>query len=180
MSVRACVCVCCSLGNPCGWRTAVKIPRGPGADPVRVRAPALQAGVHARLQPAGAHAALAVPHLPHRVPQHLRRLRRRPPHTGKQRANLCTRDDLIVQREEGGEGEEGGKKRGKVYYLIPQTNTEVKSSPSARAASFKRLICEPPQVQISCYQSFYSASSETMRFSRKHKSTTSVLHFLAV
>lgn len=74
----------------------------------------------------------------------------------------------------------GGGKKGKVYYLIPQTNTEVKSSPSARAPSFKRLICEPPQVQISCYQSFYSASSETIRFSRKHKSTTSVLHFLAV
>lgn len=40
LPVTVCMCVL-FLGYPCGWRTAVKIPRGPGANPVRVCASAL-------------------------------------------------------------------------------------------------------------------------------------------
>lgn len=81
---HASVCVCALfVGNPRGWRTAAKVPRGAGAHPGRVRAAALQACVHAGLQPAGAHTALAVAHLPDRVPQHPWGLPQRPPRSGK-------------------------------------------------------------------------------------------------
>lgn len=143
------------VGNPRRRRTAAEVPRGAGAHPVRVRAAALQACVHAGLQPAGAHAALAVAHLPHRVPQHPRRVPQRPPCSGK-RAHPRTHTNkhvhpglLILPRERNREG-----------LLFNPTNTFIKYSPLARS---KGLFANLHKCKLAVIKAFCSTSSQTMR-----------------